>query len=351
MKAALLGLDHPHSEILFATLENLPEITAIALWDADPAVVARTSLAQKPKTNTLTVDLAAILTDPEVEFAIVCVRHDRATEICQQVIKAGKHLLAEKPVGFDSAETLALQTAAEQAGVVASVLYVRRAHPCMVAARQLLQTGTLGPLISVECRFLTTQVKFRHPESWLFQKDQAGGGILLWLGCHCLDLMQYVTDDEIVEVAAMTATLSDESIDVEDTAVLSLKFRSGAMGSFHAGYTLAYSGAGYVNQKGYDSYLGFNAREGRVVWPDLEPRLQIESPPVDNQPAIREESFELAASNSYGGSPGEDFFRQFIAATQGKAEPPTTLIDALKIARLIEAATESSHTGRFIKVS
>jgi len=351
MKAALLGLDHPHSDILFATLENLPEITAIALWDADPAVVARSSHAQKPKTCDLTVDLAAILSDLETEFAIVCVRHDLAAKICQQVIKAGKHLLAEKPVGFDSAEIIALQTAARQAGVVASVLYVRRAHPCIVAARQLLQSGTLGPLFSVEGRFLTTQVKFRHPESWLFQQDQAGGGILLWLGCHCLDLMQYVTDHDIVEVAAMMATRSGESIEVEDTAVLSLKFRSGAIGTFHAGYTLAYSGAGYVNQKGYDSYLGFNAREGRVVWPDLEPRLQIESPPIDNQSAIREASFELAPSNSYGGSHGEDFFRQFIAATQGKSEPPTTLNDALKIARVIEAAAESSNTGRFIKVS
>jgi len=350
MKVALLGLDHPHSGILYTTLENLPEVTAISLWDADPNVVAHTPFAGKPKTTDISVHLDAILADPELQFAIVCARHDLAAALCRQVIQAGKHLLAEKPVGFNSAQILELHQAAAAAGVVSSVLYVRRAHPCMVAARELVQAGSLGPLYSLECRFLTTQVKFRRPESWLFRQDQAGGGILLWLGCHCLDLLQYVSGDDIVEVAAMQATRSGEAIDIEDTAVLSLKFRSGALASFHAGYTLAFSGAGYVNLKGYDSYLGFNGRRGRIVWPDLDPHLQIESPTLDGSSPIREQTFALPPSTSYGGTYGEAFFRQFIAATHGDGKPPTTLADALSVARLIEAAAESSRTERFVKV-
>jgi len=350
MKAALLGLSHPHSEVLFTTLENLPEITEITLWDADPEVVAHTPLAGRSKVGALTVHLETLLADPELRFAIVCARHDLSAALCLRVVQAGKHLLAEKPVGFNAAQIREVQQAADRSGVVASVLYARRAHPCMVAARELLQSGALGPLYSLECRFLTTQVKFRNPESWLFRRDHSGGGILLWLGCHCLDLLQHVAGDDIVEVAAMQATRSGEAIDVEDVAVLSLRFRSGAIGSFHAGYTLAYSGAGYVNQKGYDSYLGFNGHHGRVVWPDLEPRLQIESPVADGASPIREQTFTLAPSTSYGGSYGEGFFRQFIAATQGTSAPPTTLADALQTARLIEAAAESSRTGRFIKI-
>lgn len=351
MKVALLGLTHPHSDILLTTLANLPEITAINLWDVDPTVVDGARLAARPKVVSLTTNLSAILDDPELTFALVCVRHDLSAEICLKVIQAGKHLLAEKPVGFDSTQITALQDAAREAGVIASVLYPRRTHPCMVAARKMLQNHQLGSLFSIEGRFLTTQVEFRNPESWLFRRDQAGGGILLWLGCHCLDLMQYVANDEIVEVAAMTAIRSDTTIDVEDTAVLALRFRSGALGSFHAGYTLAHRGSGYVNQKGYDAYLGFNARDGRVVWPDLKPRLQIESPPAGNESPSREVTFDLPTSNSYGGSHGEAFFRQFIAATQGTTEPPTTLADAVRTARIIEAADESSLTKLFVRIA
>lgn len=350
MQAALLGLSHPHSALLLSTLENLPEIGSIHLWDEDPALVQRTQHASHPKVVSASAELDAILARPDLHFAIVCVRHDKAAALSHRVIAAGKHLLAEKPVGLNSGEIAALQRAATERGVVATVLYGRRAHPCVITARNLVRAGVLGPLTSLEARFLTTQVRFRNPRHWLFQRQYSGGGILLWLGCHCLDLLHHVTDDEIVEVAGYLDTRSGEAIDVEDTATLALRFRSGAIGTFHVGYSLAFSGQGYVNAKGYDSYLGFNGRLGRVVWPSLDAVLQIESPPQTGQPAIREEKFNLPESTSYGGSHGEAFIRWFIAATEGRTAPPATLADALRTARVIEAAELSSQTGRAIKV-
>ncbi len=350
MKVALLGISHPHAAPLLTTLENLPEITQVHLWDSDPAVVAKPTLPASRKATTPTTDLDSILRQKDVDFAIVCVRHDQAPAISHRVIAAGKHLMAEKPVGMTSAEITGLQLAANRAGVATSVLYTRRLHPCMVAARKISQSGALGRLLTVECRFLTTQVRFRKPEHWLFQKRYSGGGILLWLGCHCLDLMYHVTGDEIVELGAALVTRSGEKIDVDDAAMLTLKFKSGAVGTFHAGYTMAYSGEGYVNNSGYDSYMGFNGTTGRIVWPDLDPRLVIESPPAPGRPAHREEKYEMAPSTSYGGTTGEDFFRLFFAAMRKEGPSPTTLQDAVRTARIIEAAAESSESGKFVKV-
>lgn len=350
MKAALLGLTHPHAGVLLTTLENLPEITSVSLWDADAAVAAKPLLPASRKATSATSDLASVLAQPDLVFAVVCVPTDQAAELAQRVLAAGKHLVAEKPVGLTSAEIIGVQRAAARAGLTASVLYTRRFHPCVVAARELVQSGTLGSMLTLECRFLTTQVKFRHPESWLFHRHQSGGGILLWLGCHCLDLLQYVTGDEITGVSGLLATRSGEAIDVEDVAALTLQFRSGAVGTFHAGYTLAYSGQGYVNSTGYDSYLGFNARNGRIVWPDLDPHLIIESPPAPGQAPRRDQSYPLPASTSYGGATGDIFFRQFVAAVHGKAPPPTTLADAVRTARIIEAAETSSRSGQLIRL-
>ena len=350
MKVALLGLSHPHSGILLTTLENLSEITSVCLWDADPATVAQPDLPASRKIVQMSADLDSVLAQPDLVFAIVCVRHDQAAAVARHVVAAGKHLVAEKPAGLTSAEIVAVQHAAARARVVASVLYPRRFHPCIAAARALAQSGAIGPLFSAECRFLTTQVKFRNPASWLFRRQQAGGGILLWLGCHGLDLLHFVTGDEIVEVGAFFATRSSEAIDVEDTAALALRFRSGAIGTFHAGYTLAYSGQGYVNTSGYDSYLGFHGHSGRIIWPDLEPRLLVERARESGGAPMREETFPTTPSTSYGGAAGEAFFQRFIAATQGQAPPPTTLDDAVRTARIIEAAEESSASGRVVRI-
>ncbi len=352
MRIALLGLSHPHSGILLATLAGLPEITEICLWDADDAVVARQLATARPKVIQITSEIDCVLSQTDLVFALVCVRHDQMASVAGAVLAAGHHLLVEKPAGLNAAEIARLADRAQAAGRQATVLYPRRLHPCVLAARDWVAGGRIGPLLTIEGRFLATQVRFRDPASWLFRRPLAGGGILLWLGCHVLDLIHHISGDEIVEVGARFAIRSGEAIEVEDCAALSLRFASGTIGTFHAGYTLAFSGAGYLNRAGYDSYLGFNGRAGRVVWPDLNPRLYVEAAPTGpDQPAGREETFTLPESPAYGGSFGETFFRQFIAATRGQGTAPTDLTDALRTARVIEPAEESARTGRFIRVA
>jgi len=345
MHAALLGLSHPHSGALLATVENLREIRRVTLWDDDPAAVRKNAaLPRCSKTEIVTGDLDTAIA--RCDFAIVCVRHDKASAVARRVVAAGKHLLPEKPVGLTSAEILAVQRAAARAGVVASVLYPRRVHPCAVAMCRHAESGELGPLLSLEARFLATQVRFRAPRSWLFRRRESGGGILLWLGCHYLDLLQYVSGDEITGVAACLTTRSGERIDVEDSAALALEFRSGAVGTFHAGYALAFSGSGYLNPAGYDAYLALNGRAGRVVWPGVAPRLRVELPS-----GVGEKKFRLRETSSYAGAYGEIFLRQFLAAVRGEGEPPATLDDALRTSRVIEAAELSARTGRFTRLS
>lgn len=342
MNASLLGLHHPHSSALLSALENLGEVRQICLWDRDPRSAARNAgLPRSRKATAITADLDGALS--KCDFAIVAMRHHEAAAIARRVLAAGKHLLAEKPVGVTADEIRPLQRLAERSGLVASVLYPRRVHPCALALRR--HAAEAGQLFSLEGRFLATQVRFRDPASWLFRRRESGGGILLWLGCHYLDLLQHVSGDEITGVAARMAIRSGERIDVEDTAVLALEFRSGAIGTFHAGYTLAFSGEGYLNADGYDAYLAINGRAGRIVWPGVAPRLDIELPSVRGT-----QRFRMRKSTSYAGAAGEEFIRRFLLAVRGRGEPPATLADAWRTARIIEAAAASSVNGRFMSL-
>ena len=353
-KTALLGARNPHSAGHLRTLQAMPEVEGIVLWDEDPAALAALRQAGTDKVEAAYTNLDALLAHQDLPWVIAALRPDINPGICQRVLAAGKHVLSEKPLGRRAADVEPLVAAAEQAGLQLGVCYLNRYHPVVQRARALIGEGVIGPLMSVEVRLITTQVKKRDPRHWLFSDAYAGGGILAWLGCHYLDLMRYLTGDEVISVMAEVATRSGEVIDVEDIATLSLRFRSGAVGSLHAGYVLALSGEGYFNQAGYDSYIGLNGREGRIYWTPTAtaPCLHVEStlPAWSSAPIWDMHLPALPPSLAYGGVYGVAMVRDFIRATQGQCAVPAGGWDALQAQRIVDAAYESSRTGRRVAV-
>lgn len=354
VKAALLGLSHPHSLAHLRTLQALPEVGEIFLWDDEEEVLAKAVQAHPAKVAATTTNLDQVLERTDILFALAAVRNDLGPDLFIRTLAAGKHLMAEKPIGRTATDTERVIAAAKQYGRQLSVCYQNRMLPAIAQARTLVTTGLIGPLVSVEMRMITTQVRMRNPKHWLFSQERAGGGILSWLGCHYLDQMRFITGDEVVSVMAEVATRSGEAIDVEDVAVLSLRFASGAVGSLHAGYMMALSGGGYHNKAGYDTYAGFNGRLGRITWssPSSPTHIVAESThPAWASAPWRTFDYTPAESPAYGGVSGEGFMRAFLLAAQGQGIAPTSGYDALQVARIVDAAYESSRTGRRVAIA
>lgn len=351
IKAALLGIEHPHSLAHLRTLQALPEVESIFLWDKNDDALQSVLQLQGDKVEATFTDLDALLMRNDLFFVIAAIQNDLGPEIFIRALEAGKHLMAEKPIGKSATDTSHVLAIAERTGLQVGVCYQNRANPVIRDVRAMVQEGMLGPLISVEMRMITTQVQFRNPSHWLFSQDQSGGGILSWLGCHYIDMLQYITGDEIVSVSAEVATRSGEAIDVEDIATLSMRLKSGAVASLHAGYILALSGAGYHNKAGYDTYTGINGRLGRITWSatgqPTEINVETTHPDWAGAPQ-RSYQYEYGVSPAYGGVYGEQFMREFILAAQGNGVTPATGADALQVARVVDAAYQSSRTGRRI---
>jgi predicted dehydrogenase len=242
-----------------------------------------------------------------------------------------------------------LESAARR-GVLGSVYYQNRWSPQYRQAARLRHAGALGRLMSAELRMVTTAVALRDPRGWLFNKATAGGGILHWLGCHSIDLLRFVSGEEVTAVTAMVATLSGEAIDVEDVATLSLRLSSGALATLHAGYLIAGGPAGYLGGT-YDQYFGLRGTLGRLWTPPGadEPALVLESLAPGWDHARRHTfAYSLPQSEAYAGIFGMDFLRGFFRAALEGGQPPVTGEDALKVLQIIEAAYQSSATGRTI---
>ena len=349
--AALLGLSHPHSLAHLRTLQAVSEVESIVLWDPDEDLLQSTVESQGQKIRETTTDLNAVLGQDQILFAVAALRNDRGPAIFTQVLEAGKHLITDKPIGKTAVESQQIADVAKRTGRQLSVFYQNRALTPVQDARRFVGQGLLGELVSVELRMITTQVQFRNPQHWLFNQAQAGGGILSWLGCHYIDLIQYITQDDIVSVSGQVATRSDEAIDVEDVAALTFGLRSGAVGAMHAGYMLALSGSGYHNRAGYDTYISVNGRLGRITWTatGVPNKLYVESTHPDWVSAPQR-TFDYAYGNSpaYGGPSGEVFMRSFIDACEGNGVPMASGEDAVSVAKVVDAAYESSRSGRRI---
>ena len=349
---ALFGLTHPHAIGHLKTLQTSDTVEGIVLFDDDARVVADVQERLGARVRGGYDDLEALLDGESFEAGVATFPNHLNGALCLRLIEKGVHVISEKPVSNSSEELSRIVNAASRAGVKLGVMYQNRYHPVAREARRLVAEGVIGRVTGCEARMITSQVKFRNPGHWLFDRRKAGGGILSWLGCHYIDLLRYVMDDEVVEVSAIADTLSGEDIDVEDVASLAFRFGKGAIGSLHAGYQLAMSIPGYSGAT-YDTYVGFRGTEGRVYWN-----------PVDRPPVLRAESategwrasparsfhFALPELDCYGGAFGLAFLERFLQSVNGDGEPPATGEDALRVARIIEAAYASSETGRRIEI-
>ena len=350
VRAGLFGLTHPHSEAHFKTLQASSLVDEIILYDAAPS--ALNSFNSTDKVAGTYSDLSVLLGSKNIAFGVACVQNDRNPDLCLRLFEQGIHVISEKPIGASVAAVSRVVDGAAKAGVQLGVMYQNRYHPTACEARRLVQGGAIGQVTSCESRMVTSQVKFRDPKHWLFDRSISGGGILSWLGCHYIDLLCYVMDADIVSVSAVVDTLSGEDIDVEDVASLSFRFSNGALGSMQTGYQLSISGAGYMGPN-YDTYMGFRGHEGRVFWtPSGGPsELYLESVAEGWHTASqRTFDYTLPEVDAYGGAYGIAFLDDFIRSTAGKGTAPTSGEDALKVARIIEAAYRSNDTGQRIEL-
>ena len=351
--AALLGLDHPHSIAHLRTLQEVSEVASITVWDEDEEMLQSTLRDHGEKVSATTTDLASVLERDDILFVVAALRNDLGPPIFTRALEAGKHLITDKPIGKTAVESEQIAAVARREQRKLGVFYQNRALPPIQDARRIIEQGLIGDLVSVEMRMVTTQVQVRNPQHWLFDNDKSGGGILSWLGCHYIDQILNVTQDEIVSAAAQLATRSGTGIDVEDVAALSLGFASGAVGTLHTGYMLSLSGGGYHNAVGYDTYVGVNGRTGRVTYSSngTPTSIYVESSHPSWASAPRRTfDYTFTDSPAYGGPHGEAFLRAFIDACLGNGEPMATGEDAIRVAKVVDAAYESNRTGRRVSI-
>ncbi|MEK7797356.1 MAG: Gfo/Idh/MocA family oxidoreductase [Nitrospirota bacterium] len=165
------------------------------------------------------VDWRELVTRPEVEAVVAVTPPGLNREICLAAARAGKPMLIEKPLSLTVAEGREMVGAARTAGVALMTAQTLRFTPVLERLRASL------PLIApLEYLCLVMRAE-RPPHHWLDDPAQAGGGVLLEIGIHLLDLIRYLTGEEAVEAAG--EMLQRHTTRVEDLAQVRFRLASG----------------------------------------------------------------------------------------------------------------------------
>ena len=188
----------------------------------------------------------ALLADPAIEAVSVCAANHAHAEISIAALKAGKHVLCEKPMAVTLEECEAMVAAAREAGKYLMIGQNQRLAKAHAKAKELIEQGAIG-------KVLTFRTIFGHggPETWsidpgsnvwFFDKTKAAMGAMADLGIHKTDMIQYVLGTKIVKTQAVLTTLDKRDatgglIGVDDNAICIYQMENGVIGTMTASWT------------------------------------------------------------------------------------------------------------------
>lgn len=164
----------------------------------------------------------------EAEAVSVCVPHDLHREVALGAFERSLHVLLEKPIANTLEDADAIATAADREGVVLMLGFVHRFRSESLEAKRMVDAGALGRPATALDRFCS--LGGEHPPSWVWERERAGGGVLMYGGVHAIDRLRWLLDQEIVSVVARAHHTHGYG-DVEDGLVALLDFSGGASGA------------------------------------------------------------------------------------------------------------------------
>lgn len=291
-------------------------------------------------------DLDAFLSDPELEIVTIATPSGAHLEPALAAAKAGKHVICEKPLEITPERIDMMIAACDEAGVTLSGIFNRRFSPAMDQFKAAIEEGRFGTLTLCDAyvKWWRSQ-EYYDSGAWRGTWALDGGGALMNQSIHLVDQLLYLAGD-VASVSASTACLAHEGIEVEDTAVAILDFKSGARGVIQ-GSTACWSSTGHPAEVQICGDRGsvFLTDEKFRVWDFAEPAPQDE--------LVRSELMLGAVGKGLGANDPKAInfdghqrnFEDVVRAIRGGRAPRVDGREARRAVALICAIYESAKKG------
>lgn len=292
---------------------------------------ARTeAVARKYGVDLWFTDVDAMLDTPDIQAVYVASPVDLHKQHVLAAASRGLHVLCEKPLALNVRECREIVQACREHGVKLMVAFMMRFHALHQKLLQMVQQGDLGQLV-----FGRAQLAFWYPEGpglWRQDYRRSGGGAIMDVGTHCLDLLRMLMG-EVADVAGFVDTMTFQ-YDVDDRSTLLLRYESGAHGVVDCAFNVASEGSrnrlelyGTSGSALLEGTLGQGSGGEMVVYLPADGRVG--------------EVVKYEPVNTYFAE-----IEHFVRCIERDETPAITGEDATKVQEIVEAAVACSKTGQ-----
>jgi 1,5-anhydro-D-fructose reductase (1,5-anhydro-D-mannitol-forming) len=271
-----------------------------------------------------TTDAEALVADPDVDAVYVATPVGSHLEYALKVCAAGNPCYVEKPMARNTAEAEAMVNAFRKAGVPLFVAYYRRALPRFLKVRELVGQGSIGLLTGVSYRCASPAQKGSDELPWRLKAEESGGGLFMDIGCHTLDIIDFIAGPLHATQGQAANVASDYA--VEDNVAMTFRLESGGLGTASWNFASDQS----------EEVIVFSGTEGRITISTFAQE------PVKLERGKETSLFDL---------PNPDHIQQPLIETVvnqlfGKGVCPSTGETALRTTRVMDAALNAYYGGR-----
>ncbi|MFD7401694.1 Gfo/Idh/MocA family protein [Streptomyces sp. NPDC059866] len=368
---AFMGAAHSQGWRTVGRVFDLPRRPVLAAICGRDATAVRAA-ADRHGWAAAETEWRALIARDDVDLVDICTPGDSHAEIALAALAAGKHVLCEKPLANTVEEAEAMAAAAEAAyerGQLAMVGFNYRRLPATALARRMVAEGRIGTLRHVRVTYLQDWlVDPQAPLTWRLRKELAGSGSLGDLGAHIVDLAQYLAGEQLAGVSALTETFVRErplpggsarglsavtaagtgQVTVDDAAVFTARFASGALASFEATrYATGRKNALRIELNGERGSLAFDLERLNELWyhdgtePDAHAgfrRILVTEPDHPYLEAWWPPGHGLGYEHSFVHQA-----RDLVHAVAEGRRPEPSFADGLQVQRVLAAVEESAQ--------
>ena len=301
-------------------------------------------------------DWHQIINSPEIDAVCVATPNVLHAEMVIAALKAGKHVLVEKPMAISWQDVKEMVSIAVASRLVLMVNHSFRYNPIYEKAREVIQSGLLGEIYSIRGRF-----SYAGPEhwtgsktTWFLDKRMAGGGALFDAGIHAVDLIRFLINKPVVHVGSLLSTL-EKKIEAEDNSVTVMKFEDGSLGTLEASWTTR-PGEIVTSVYGSEGNMLIDMGEGSASLSGQQspPLSVLFAPPATTYMNMKMPKGQLRIpvyipeieEDSKVGGP----YRHFVDCIQRGKEPLSSGKDAMSSMEVLFASYLSNESSKLIKL-